>query len=161
MLINTNIKRIVGGGCEIKEVRYMDNVVWSFKGPIITSFDDSRYFEGVSNRMRLKREFYNGKASFYYPLHGGSKNDLYNITYYDVQDITMSIAYNAVKNVNNNKSIYLGNMPYSSNLNVALMKFINMNPKYNIVLMFIHKDGIYDLEKEKEQALNYFKEVII
>lgn len=29
MLINTNIKRIVGGGCEIKEVRYMDNVVWS------------------------------------------------------------------------------------------------------------------------------------
>ena len=28
MLINTNIKRIVGGGCEIKEVRYMDNVVW-------------------------------------------------------------------------------------------------------------------------------------
>lgn len=28
MLINTNIKRIVGGGCEIKEVRYMNNVVW-------------------------------------------------------------------------------------------------------------------------------------
>ena len=29
MLINTNIKKIVGGGCEIKEVRYMENVVWS------------------------------------------------------------------------------------------------------------------------------------
>lgn len=28
MLINTNIKRIVGGGCEIKEIRYMNNVVW-------------------------------------------------------------------------------------------------------------------------------------
>lgn len=28
MLINSDIKRIVGGGCEIKEVRYMDSVVW-------------------------------------------------------------------------------------------------------------------------------------
>lgn len=28
MLINTNIKKILGGGCEIKEVRYKDKVVW-------------------------------------------------------------------------------------------------------------------------------------
>lgn len=29
MLINTNIKKIIGGGCEIKEVRYKDKVVWT------------------------------------------------------------------------------------------------------------------------------------
>lgn len=160
MLINTNIKRIVGGR-EIKEVRYMGDVVWSFKGPIITSFNDGRYFERVNNRMRLKREFYNGKASFYYPLHGGAKNVLYNATYYDNYDITMNIAYNKTKNANNNKLIYLGNMPQSSDMNLALIEFININPKYNIVLIFIHKDGIYDLEKERKQAWNYFKEVII
>lgn len=29
MLITNDIKKIIGGGCEIKEVRYKDEVVWS------------------------------------------------------------------------------------------------------------------------------------
>lgn len=159
MLINSDIKRIVGG-CEIKEVRYMDSVVWSFKGPIITNFDDSRYFEKVNNRMKLKKEFHKGKVSFCYPLYDGSKYGLYNATSYNDQDITKVIAFNSVKNVINNKYIYLARMPLS-NFDIDSIKFININPKYNIILMFIHEDGIYDLENEKEQAKNYFKEVII
>lgn len=28
MLINSDVKKILGGGCEIKAIKYMDNTIW-------------------------------------------------------------------------------------------------------------------------------------
>lgn len=47
MLINSDIKRIVGGGCEIKEVRYMDSVVWKKKNEYKFIIDPDSYNANV------------------------------------------------------------------------------------------------------------------
>lgn len=48
MLIGKNIKKIIGGGYNVREVKYMDNTVWS-DGIKYTTFDDTNYFYKDSN----------------------------------------------------------------------------------------------------------------
>lgn len=48
MLIDKNIKNILGGGYNVSEVKYMDNTVWK-NSTILTTFDDTKYFYKDSN----------------------------------------------------------------------------------------------------------------
>lgn len=57
MLINSDIKKILGGGYEVKEIKYMGNTVW--KKPleiIVTSIEDTKYFDKVGEYYHLKQE---------------------------------------------------------------------------------------------------------
>ena len=59
MLINTNIQRIVGGGYEIKEVRYMNNVVWKKRNEFRfqISPQDKSIANIYVNRIRLLKDY--------------------------------------------------------------------------------------------------------
>ncbi len=99
MLINTNIKRIVGGGYEVKEIKYMDNTVWIAGKNITIKIDnDSRISLLIGGRI-----YSNGT----YPLKLANDEDLKvssscklpgrrivwegNVSYYDIYSMDMII----------------------------------------------------------------------
>lgn len=101
MLINTNIKRIVGGGCEIKEVRYMDNVVWKKAIPynFVYNLSFSNYVN--SSNCKLNKISINNKefsSSHELEIELEEKKALFSckfmVNYIRVPEVTISITLN-------------------------------------------------------------------
>lgn len=66
MLMNTNIKRIVGGGYEVKEIKYMGSTIW--KKPldmIVTNIKNEEYFDKDGEYYRLKPDLCNENTYMY------------------------------------------------------------------------------------------------
>ena len=142
MLIDKNIKNILGGGYNVIEVKYMDKTVWS-DGIKYTTFDDTKYFYKDSNGYYR----YKGLDNVYCIAYksNAAANELYFMRNGKLEKLDAQINDDA-----SGLKIYKTPANYMGVSVLAYqIRFKNIDVKLNKVL-------ISEKELSNEQILNYF-----
>lgn len=142
MLINSDIKKILWGGVEITEIKYMDKTVWS-DGIKYTTFDDTKYFYKDSNGYYR----YKGLDNVYCIAYksNAAANELYFMRNGKLEKLYAQFDDNA-----SGLKIYKTPANYMGVSVLAYqIRFKNIDVKLNKVL-------ISEKELSNEQILNYF-----
>lgn len=145
MLINKNIKNILGGGYNVSEVKYMDNTVWK-NSTILTTFDDTKYFYKDSNGYYR----YKGLDNVYCIAYksNADANELYFMNNGKLEKLDAQI-----NDDTSGLKIYKAPASYKGLSILAYqIRFKNIDSRFKQVL-------ISENELSKEQVLNYFKNI--
>lgn len=166
MLINSDVKRIVGGGCEIKEVRYKDSVVWKKKFELNSNIEQMNYSKCFIRDI---------KGNYYYQSPT-NEDDRYWILYFiyalgkyinfeiDYRDYTDN-PYRYWKSIGNAGEYEIWEAPIKpsdAKYNLSNFKFKDANeysaPDYNIIIVK-HTSPYYNEEEIRKAVLDKFSKI--
>lgn len=166
MLINTNIKRIVGGGREIKEVRYKDSVVWKKK------FELSSNIEQMNNCKYFISDIHHN----YFYQSPANEDDRYWVLYFinmrgkyinfeiDYRDYNNS-PYRYWKSIGNAGKYEIWEAPIKpsdAKYNLSNFKFKDANeyitPDYDIIIVK-HTSPYYNEEEIRKAVLDKYSKI--
>lgn len=165
MLIDKNIKNIIGGGYNVSEVKYMDKTVWKKDiEMIITNLDDAKYFyinDDGCYQLINKPEY---QFMSVYVCEESENKSLLTV-YRDISGIRIgfsipsyakrkSRAYNHMPNKNYHDSDY--NSSYGHVLDYYI-KILIPTPLSKTVILVNHINNYYDLEAESKVVIEKFE----